>query len=85
MIKTKGFDIEVLPKLYAPTLPKDVIIEYEHDVEQQLLEPLLNSMGWYETKTSSGSYQSKQGEDIGYSQIMRYIMAINQMRKGQKC
>ena len=50
MIKTKGFDIEVLPKLYAPTLPKDVIIEYEHDVEQQLLEPLLNSMGWYENK-----------------------------------
>ena len=29
MIKTKGFDIEVLPKLYVPTLPKDVIIEYE--------------------------------------------------------
>ena len=39
-----------MPKLYAPTLPKDVIIEYEHDVEQQLLEPLLNSMGWYENK-----------------------------------
>lgn len=50
IIKTKGFDIETLPKLYAPTLPKDVIVEYEHDVEQQLLEPLLNSMGWYENK-----------------------------------
>ena len=50
MIVTKGFDIEVLPKLYAPILPKDIIIEYEHDVEQLLLEPLLNSMGWYENK-----------------------------------
>ncbi|UVV76756.1 hypothetical protein NXW84_01080 [Bacteroides fragilis] len=50
MMETKGFHIEVLPKLYAPILPKDIIIEYEHDVEQLLLEPLLNSMGWYENK-----------------------------------
>ncbi len=50
MIKTKGFDIEPLPKLYAPTLPKDINIEREHDVEQQLLEPLLNTIGWYENK-----------------------------------
>lgn len=50
MIKAKGFDTDVLPKLYAPTLPKGIVIEYEHDVEQQLLEPLLNSMGWYEKK-----------------------------------
>lgn len=50
MIKAKGFDTETLPKLYAPTLPKNVSIEIERDVEQQLLEPLLNSMGWYENK-----------------------------------
>ena len=50
MIKAKGFDTDVLPKLYAPTLPKGIVIEYEHDVEQLLLEPLLNSMGWYENK-----------------------------------
>ena len=50
MIKAKGFDAETLPKLYAPTLPKNVNIEIERDVEQQLLEPLLNSMGWYENK-----------------------------------
>lgn len=50
MIKAKGFDTETLPKLYAPTLPKNIVIEYEHDVEQLLLEPLLNSMGWYENK-----------------------------------
>lgn len=50
MIKAKGFDTNVLPKLYAPTLPKGIVIEYEHDVEQLLLEPLLNSMGWHEKK-----------------------------------
>lgn len=50
MIKAKGFDTDVLPKLYVPTLPKGIVIEYEHDVEQLLLEPLLNSMGWYEKK-----------------------------------
>ena len=50
MIKAKGFDIDALPKLYTPTLPKNVSIEKERDVELQLLEPLLNSMGWYENK-----------------------------------
>ena len=50
MIKAKGFDTETLPKLYAPTLPKNVNIEIERDVEQQLLEPLLKSMGWYENE-----------------------------------
>ena len=50
MIKAKGFDIDTLPKLYAPTLPQNISIEIERDVEQQLLEPLLNSMGWYENK-----------------------------------
>lgn len=50
MIEAKGFDIETLPKLYAPTLPKNVTIIHERDVEAQLLEPLLNSMGWHENK-----------------------------------
>lgn len=49
-LKAKGFDTDTLPKLYAPTLPKNVSIEIERDVEQQLLEPLLNSMEWYENK-----------------------------------
>lgn len=48
VIKAKGFDTDTLPKLYAPTMPKNVNIEIERDVEQQ--EPLLNSMGWYENK-----------------------------------
>ena len=50
MIKAKGFDTETLPKLYAPAMPKNVNIKIERDVEQQLLEPLLNSIGWYENK-----------------------------------
>lgn len=50
MVKAKGFDIDTLPRLYAPTLPKGVVVKCEHDVELQLLEPLLNSMGWYENK-----------------------------------
>lgn len=50
IIKSKGFDIDALPKLFAPTLPKGVDIKTERDVEQKLLEPLLNSMGWHENK-----------------------------------
>lgn len=50
MIKAKGFDTDSLPKLYAPALPKDTSVVHERDVELQLLEPLLNSMEWYENK-----------------------------------
>lgn len=50
MIKAKGFDTNILPKLYAPTMPENVDIKEERDVELQLLEPLLNSMGWYERR-----------------------------------
>lgn len=50
MIKVKGFDTDSLPKLYAPALPKNISIIHERDVELQLLEPLLNSMEWYENK-----------------------------------
>lgn len=50
MINAKGFDTSTLPKLYAPTLPKNISIVHERDVEIQLLKPLLNFMGWYENK-----------------------------------
>lgn len=50
IIKAKGFDTSTLPKLYAPTLPKNIEIGCEHDVEKLLLEPLLNAMEWYENK-----------------------------------
>lgn len=50
MIKNKGFDTSSLPQIYIPSIPKDVEISNERDVEKKLLEPLLNSMGWYEDK-----------------------------------
>lgn len=50
MIEAKGFDISSLPQIYIPSLPEGIIVENERDVEVGLLEPLLNSMGWYEYK-----------------------------------
>lgn len=50
MVKAKGYDIDYLPKPYAPDTPKNVVIEKERDVETKLLEPLLNGMGLYENK-----------------------------------
>lgn len=50
MIKAKGFDTSKLPQIYTPSLPEGITIENERDVEANLLEPLLNGMGWYEHK-----------------------------------
>ena len=50
MIEAKGFDTSVLPQIYTPSLPEGIVVENERDVEINLLEPLLNSMGWYEHK-----------------------------------
>lgn len=50
MIEAKGFDTSVLPQIYAPSLPEGITVENERDVEKNLLEPLLNEMGWYEYK-----------------------------------
>ena len=50
MIKSKGFDTSKLPQIYTPSLPKGIIVKNEIDVEVNLLEPLLNNMGWQENK-----------------------------------
>lgn len=50
ILRGKGYDVDYLPKLYTPALPQNIVIEHECDVEKQLLEPLLNSMGWQENK-----------------------------------
>lgn len=50
MIKAKDYDISILPQIYTPSLPDNITIENEKDVEKNLLEPLLNSMGWFEYK-----------------------------------
>lgn len=50
LLKRKNFDIETLPKLYSPILPKNVSINCERDVERELLEYYLNKIGLQETK-----------------------------------
>lgn len=50
IINAKRFNVDILPRLYAPELPEILSIIHERDVETQLLEPLLNSMGWHENK-----------------------------------
>lgn len=50
MLAAKGFDTSALPQIYTPSLPEGVTVNNERDVEVNLLEPLLNSMGWYEHK-----------------------------------
>lgn len=48
ILRTKGFDTDKLPELYAPRISKDIQIDVERDVETKLLEPLLNTMGYIE-------------------------------------
>lgn len=50
IIEAKGFDTSKLPQIYTPSLPEGITVENERDVEVNLLEPLLNNMGWYEHK-----------------------------------
>ncbi len=45
----KGFDISVLPQLYNPNLEFSVELNNEKDVEEKLLIPLLNKLGYKET------------------------------------
>lgn len=57
----KGCDINKLPKLYAPELPNDVTIVHESDVSNQLLRPMLNSMGWKENEDYKPEVHFKAG------------------------
>ncbi|MEL5895874.1 type I restriction endonuclease subunit R [Bacteroides sp. GD17] len=75
MIEDKGFDTEALPKLYAPTLPQNVNIELEHDVEKLLLEPLLNAMGLHENKDFIRQLSLKAGR--GHRIFPDYILHYN--------
>lgn len=47
MIEAKGVDTSILPQIYTPSLSEGIVVENEKDVETNLLEPLLNGMGWY--------------------------------------
>ncbi len=46
MLGAKGFDTSVLPSLYEPKRLDGVEITNEKDVEDKLLRPLLEEMGW---------------------------------------
>ena len=50
MLEAKGFDISVLPSLYEPKILAGVEITNEKDVEDKLLKPLLEEMGWNKNK-----------------------------------
>lgn len=45
MLSVKGADISLLPKLYAPEIVPNPGIVIEHDVEEMLIIPLLESLG----------------------------------------
>ncbi len=49
LIKLKGYDVSVLPQLYKPNLEIDAHINNENDVEEKLLIPLLDKLGYSRT------------------------------------
>lgn len=50
ILKSKGFNTDSLPTIYIPSLPIEVSISNERDIETQLLEPFLNTIGLQENK-----------------------------------
>lgn len=46
LLQAKGFDVNSIPKLFAPTLQDGVIIKDESDVENYRIKPILESLGW---------------------------------------
>ena len=69
MLAAKGFDTSVMPSLYEPGGIPEVEIKDEKDVENYLIKPLLEEMGW--------KYKEKNGYDqqvpfqAGHGQIKR--------------
>ena len=49
LLTAKGFDVSVLPQLYSPDLEIAGQLRNEKDVEEKLLIPLLNKLGYSET------------------------------------
>lgn len=49
LLKEKDFDISILPQLYRPDLEIEGNLKNEKDVEEKLLIPLLNKLGFKET------------------------------------
>ena len=49
LLTEKGFDTSVLPQLYKPNLEFEAHLKIEKDVEEKLLIPLLEKLGYSET------------------------------------
>jgi len=49
LLKDKGFDVSVLPQLFKPNLEISGQLSVEKDVEEKLLIPLLEKLGFSET------------------------------------
>jgi len=49
LLKEKGFDVSVLPQLYNPNFEFAVQLKSEKDVEEKLLIPLMEKLGYSET------------------------------------
>jgi hypothetical protein len=49
LLKEKGFDVSVLPQLYNPDIEQIANLKNEKDVEEKLLIPLLQKLGYSET------------------------------------
>ncbi len=52
LLKTKGFDTSCLPQLYKPNLEFEGSLKIEKDVEEKLLIPLLEKLGFTENDWS---------------------------------
>lgn len=48
IFKRNGFDIKKLPRIEAPSIPDEIDVQSERDVEESLLEPLLKELGYAE-------------------------------------
>lgn len=85
LLAAKGFDTSALPQIYTPSLPEGVIVNNERDVEVNLLEPLLNSMGWYEHKDFIRQLPIHAGRGHRISRITHFITTTNRKKKRQRC
>ncbi|MDG4949665.1 hypothetical protein NLM59_01900 [Weeksellaceae bacterium KMM 9724] len=63
IIKSKGFDTNILPQLYSPDFEKHNNIYLEKDVEEKLLIPLLEKLG-YTSADWSRQLSQKAGRNV---------------------
>lgn len=72
MIRAKGGDTDGLPCLFTPSLPRNVIVKRERDVETELLEYYLNEMGLSERYERQIPIQSGRNTHIFPDYVIGY-------------